>query len=122
MWPWDYFNIINAKLDNITALLRQLIKEEYKAMVDLTSLTAEVTNNTNVTQSVITLVNNLAAQIAALETTDPNTQKQIDALVATLNQNDTAIGNAVAANTVAGPPAPAPAPAPTPAPTQPPTT
>lgn len=70
--------------------------------IDLTKLTAEVTANTTVTSSVETLITNLAAQIAAIPTsTDPVTQAALDALVATLNANDTSLANAVTANTPA---------------------
>lgn len=85
--------------------------------VDLTTITAEVTNNTTVTASVIQLLNNLTTIIKNTPpSTDPVTQAALDQLTSTLNQNDTAIANAVAANTIAGPPAPAPAPTPTPTP------
>ncbi len=68
--------------------------------IDLTSLTAEVARNTSVEQSVVTLVNNLAAQIAAIPaSTDPVTQAALDALKTTLSQNDDAIAAAVTANT-----------------------
>ena len=73
--------------------------------VDLTTLTAEVTNNTSVTNSVVTLVQNLATQLAALAagTGDAATQTALNALVATLQNNDTAIAAAVTANTPAAP-------------------
>ena len=75
--------------------------------IDLTALTAQVANNTTVTSSVVTLVNNLAAQIAAIPTsTDPVTQAALDQLTATLTSNDTAIASAVTANTPAAPTAP----------------
>ena len=68
--------------------------------IDLTKLTAEVAANTTVTTSVEALVNNLAAQIAAIPpSSDPTTQAALDALVQTLNANDTGLAAAVVANT-----------------------
>ncbi len=77
--------------------------------IDLTSITAEVARNSSVEASIVQLVNNLAAQIAAIPpSTDPVTQAALDALNATLTSNDDAIAAAVTANT---PPAPPPPPA-----------
>ena len=68
--------------------------------VDLTAITAEVANNSSVTGSVLTLVQNLVAQIAAIPpSTDPVTQAALDALTATLSGNDGSIAAAVEANT-----------------------
>ena len=64
--------------------------------VDLTALTAEVANNTSVTNSVVQLV----------------TQTALNALVTTLQSNDTSIASAVTAHTpVASASAPAVKPA-----------
>lgn len=71
--------------------------------VDVSALTAEVQRNSDVTASVVQLVQNLAAQIAAIPTsTDPQTQAALDQLKDTLTQNDDAIAAAVVANTKAG--------------------
>lgn len=68
--------------------------------ISLSDITAEVERNTSVTQSVVTLVNNLAAQIAAIPpSTDPVTQAALDALKTTLTTNDDQIAAAVTANT-----------------------
>ena len=75
-------------------------------MADLSGLTAEVTRNTSVEQSALTLIQGLAAQIAAAGT-DP---VKLKALQDQLAQNDDALAAAVAANTAPTPPA-APAPA-----------
>ncbi len=92
---------LNAKLDIIIAMLQ---KQETTMAIDLTKLTTEVAANTSVTKSVVTLVNNLAAQIAAIPpSNDPTTQAALDALVQTLNNNDTTIASAVTANTPAAP-------------------
>ena len=72
--------------------------------IDLTALTAEVANNTTVDASVLALVKNLAAQIAAIPpSTDPTTQAALNGLVTTLQGNDAAIAAAVSANTPAAP-------------------
>lgn len=70
--------------------------------VTLDALTAEVTNNTNVTNSVIALLGNLTALIKAIPpSSDPVTQAALDALTASLTTNDAAVAAAVTANTPA---------------------
>lgn len=70
--------------------------------IDLTSLTAEVTRNGDVTASIVQLVNNLAQQIANIPaSTDPVTQAALDTLKTTLSTNDDAIAAAVVSNTPA---------------------
>ena len=70
--------------------------------IDLTKLTAEVAANTTVTGSVVTLINNLSAQIKNIPpSNDPVTQAALDGLVSTLSQNDTTIASAVTSNTPA---------------------
>ena len=72
--------------------------------VDITAMTAEVTHNTEVAQSVVTLINKLSEQIKAIPpSSDPVTQAALDALTATLVANDTTIADAVVANTVVAP-------------------
>ncbi len=96
---------ILANQSRMISMLQQLVKMENKMSIDLTTITAEVAKNTDVTSSVVTLVNNLAAQIAAIPpSTDPVTQAALDQLTSTLTNNDQAIGTAVAANTPASPP------------------
>ena len=76
--------------------------------IDLTKITAEVTNNTTVTASVLQLLSNLTAIIKAiLPSNDPVTQAALDQLTAQLTTNDTAAAAAVVANTPAAPAAPA---------------
>ena len=97
-----WLRTLYANQQIMIGLLKQLLKQENKMAIDLTTLTAEVTNNTTVTASVITLVNNLAKQIAAIPpSNDPATQAALDALRATLTTNDAAIAAAVTANTKA---------------------
>jgi hypothetical protein len=94
---------IEQKLDRLLILFKQ---ETRKMSTDLTALTAEVANNTAVDASIVQLVQNLAAQIAAIPpSTDPATQAALDALVATLKTNDAGIAAAVTANTPAAKPA-----------------
>ena len=84
------------------AKLDALLKQENAMAIDLTKLTAEVAANTTVTGSVVTLINNLAAQIKNIPpSNDPVTQAALDSLVTTLNQNDTTIAGAVTSNTPA---------------------
>jgi hypothetical protein len=108
-WLWFDTQDMLSRLDTLHAnqlvilnKLNVIIGKENTMAVDLSALTAEVARNTTVEQSVVTLVNNLAAQIAAIPpSTDPVTQAALDALNATLTQNDDAIASAVAANTPA---------------------
>ena len=99
-WLEWRFDRIEAKLVSLTILVNQVLKQENKMAIDLTSLTAEVANSTTVTASVKQLIENLAAQIAAIPpSTDPVTQAALDALTSTLATNDAAIAAAVLANT-----------------------
>ena len=68
-------------------------------MADLSSITAQVTQNTTVEQSAITLIQGMAAQITAAGT-DP---AALAALTSQLNSSATSLAAAVAATTVAGP-------------------
>jgi small-conductance mechanosensitive channel len=107
-WP-DRLDQVLATQQQILRLLQQIITKENQMAVNLAAITAEVANNTSVSQSVVTLVQNLAAQIAAIPpSNDPVTQAALDQLTQTLTTNDGAIASAVTANT---PAAPAPAPA-----------
>jgi len=66
-------------------------------MADLSALTAEVTRNTEVSASAITLLNGLAAQIEALKT-DPAALQQ---LADQLRASSDSLAAAVVANTPA---------------------
>ncbi len=101
--PFGY-KALSQKIDTLTSLVQQLLTQEHTMAISLTAITAEVANNTTVTASVVTLVQNLAAQIAAIPpSTDPTTQAALDALAATLTANDSSIAAAVTANTPAAP-------------------
>jgi hypothetical protein len=101
------WSFINAKLNRIERKLDRLLvlfqQETEKMAVDITALTAEVANCTTVDTSIVQLVQNLAAQLAALAagSTDAATQTALNALVATLQTNDLGIASAVTANTPA---------------------
>ncbi len=101
MWWWgDKLDLVLANQTRILGLLRQLITQESEMAIDLTAITAEVSKNTDVTNSVIQLVQNLATEIANIPpSNDPATQAALDQLSATLANNDTAIAGAVTANT-----------------------
>ena len=99
----DHYAII-GQLNAITQKLNLILGKETNMAVDLSSLTAEVTRNSDVTASVVQLVNNLAAQLAAIPaSSDPVTQSAIDGLKALLAANDDAIAAAVVAGTSAAP-------------------
>ena len=83
------------KLSVIETKLNKLNTKENTVMADLTAIQAEVANNTNVEASAVALIQNLAGQIAAAGT-DP---VALGALVDQLQANDTALAQAVAANT-----------------------
>jgi hypothetical protein len=107
-----FFNEVLLNQQQMMSLLNQILTQENAMAVDLTSLTAEVANNTTVDGSIVTLINNLATQIAAIPSTDAATQTALTALVTTLQTNDAAIAAAVVANTSAAPtPSPGSAPA-----------
>jgi len=90
-------------------------------MLNVASLTTSVANNTSVVGSALTLIQGFATSQAALSkqladaiaANDPvalaAVQDAIDSGVAQLNQSDTDLAAAVAANTPAAPPAAPPA-------------
>lgn len=93
---------IHANQLVMLGMLRQLLKQENAMAIDLSKITAEVANNTSVTNSVVQLVQNLAAEIKAIPpSNDPATQAALDQLTATLTANDGTIATAVTANTPA---------------------
>ena len=84
-------------LQQIDTKLDLILEKEGIIMSDLTSLTAQVTQNTSVEGSAVTLIQGLAAQITAAGT-DP---VALAALTTQLNTSATALAAAVAANTPA---------------------
>ena len=89
---------IEAKLD---ALLAAASTEGKQTMAAIDDLTTQVTANTTVIGSALTLIQGLAAQLAAAGT-DP---AKLAALQQQLATSDQALANAVATNTPAAPPA-----------------
>jgi hypothetical protein len=87
---WHQLNRIEAKLD-------QLLKKEQLEMATLADLQAQVTKNTTVEESAVTLIKGLAAQIASLKT-DP---VALQALADSLSKSATDLGDAITANTPA---------------------
>ena len=77
-------------------------------MADLTDLQTEVTQNTDVVASAVSLLNGLSQQLKdALAANDP---AAVQALVDQLDANTATLADAVAANTPAAPGAPPAAP------------
>jgi hypothetical protein len=83
-------------------LLKELRKDMSTSNTALAALQAQVASNTTIEASAVTLIQGLAAQIAAAGT-DP---AALAALTASLNTSATALAAAITANT---PAAPAPA-------------
>ncbi len=74
-------------------------------MVDLKAITDSVAEQTTVDASIITLLDNVAAALAAIpHSDDAVTQAAIDALRTTIDSNNSAISADVLKNTVAAPP------------------
>lgn len=98
----EFAAALSASLDQILAGQSTAVANQEKLMSTLADVTADVAAETTVEGSVLTLLQGLAAQVAALQ---PN-QASIDALHASLQGNITAMQAAVAANTpAAAPPA-----------------
>lgn len=87
---------IEQKLDCILKLLK---KQGETIMADLTKLEADVATETTVTQSAVTLINGLAAQVTAAGT-DP---VKLKAVTDQMEANAAALAAAVTANTPAPP-------------------
>lgn len=98
---------VNKKLDlllradiKIIALLQESAKKENHMTKELDELQAAVEENTTVDQSIMTLVDGLAAQILALKD-DP---AKLAALAASLKASSAAVVAKVLANTPEAPP------------------
>jgi small-conductance mechanosensitive channel len=106
VWSYNWYDLqdqltrIEQTVKKIQTTTAQTLTLVTQMTVTLDAITAEVTRNTTVTASVLQLVQNLVAQIAAIPpSSDPTTQAALDALKATLATNDDAIAAAVSANT-----------------------
>jgi hypothetical protein len=95
---------LHANQLNMIGMLRRILNQENIMAIDLTTITAEVANNTSVAGSVVTLLQNLTTIIQNIPaSTDPVTQAALDQLTATLSGNDTTVAAAVVSNTPAAP-------------------
>lgn len=104
LWTQEEYNGLINRLNVITTKLNAILSKESLMAIDVSAITAEVARNSDLTASVVQLVNNLAAQIAAIPASnDPVTQAALDSLKATLTNNDDAIAASVLANTPASP-------------------
>jgi hypothetical protein len=107
-WGYDMglcyrdWRALDDKLNLILSKLKVIINQGANIMATLSDLQAAVTAEDTVIDSAITLLNGLAAQVAALQ---PN-QAAIDALAADISAKTAQLANAVTANTP-NPPAPA---------------
>jgi len=101
-WALQLYTLLNARLDALEKKLDQILANQKEELMDLTALTAQVTQNTTVEQSAITLIQGLAAQLVS----NANDPAAIAALAAQLNTSATALAAAVTANTPAAPTAP----------------
>lgn len=96
---WNHDEGGERKLDLIVQLLRAVLAQGAKMSQELDDLTAEVAAETTVEQSAITLLNGLAAQLAAAGT-DP---VKLKALTASIKSSSDSLAAAVVANTPAAP-------------------
>jgi chromosome segregation ATPase len=93
---------IASKLDAILRGQNVLYNQGVNMSKELDALEAEVTKNTEVDQSAITLLTGLAGQIAALK----NDPVKLQALADSLKSSSKSLADAVAANTPAENPTP----------------
>lgn len=103
-FEWDAMRRVEHKLDTVLAVLTRIEQEQFTMSKELDDLTVQVQANTDLEQSAITLIEGLAAQIAA-SATDPI---KVAALSAQLKASSVALAAAITANTT--PPVPAPTP------------
>ena len=93
------FRTLDRKLDRILQLVEAVQKKENCMSQALDDLATQVAANTSVEESAVTLINGLAAQLAAAGT-DP---AKLQSLQASLKASADDLAAAVAANTVADP-------------------
>lgn len=92
---------VNEKLDAILKLLRESKTREVVMSIEMDALAAAVQQNTNLDDSIISLLNGIAAQLTATA----GDKAQALALAAELNAKSEALSAAITANTPAAPPA-----------------
>jgi hypothetical protein len=106
MWPFSKLNRIEAKLD---VIIRSLTVMSANVDQNFLNLQTQVQQTTDVEQSAITLLNGLAAQLAAaIAAANNGDSAALPTLQAQLQTSAAALAAAVAANTPAAPPPPAP--------------
>ena len=88
-------HLINFKLDRILRVLKDIQLKEEQMSVELDALTIQVTENTNLEQSAITLIEGIAAQLIAIKD-DP---VKIAALATSLKTSADNLAAAIVANT-----------------------
>lgn len=91
-------HVINFKLDRILRVLKDIQLKEEQMSIELEALTIQVTENTNLEQSAITLIEGIAAQLIAIKD-DP---VKIAALATSLKASADNLAAAITANTPAG--------------------
>jgi len=94
---WHGNPVEQEKLDLILDAVNNLVRQEKEIMADLTTLTDQVRQNTEVDASAIVLLNGLSAQIAQIKT-DP---EALQALADQLKSSAASLADAVTANTPA---------------------
>ncbi len=99
---WEKLEAIHREVHEIRRLLAKLVKQEDRIMIDLTAITKSVADQKTVDDSIIALLDNVVAALAAIPTSnDPVTQAAIDALQKTLDENNAEISAAVLKDTPA---------------------
>jgi len=93
------FRTLDRKLDRLLQMTEAILEKENGMSQALDDLATQVTANTTVEESAVTLIKGLAAQIAAAGT-DP---AKLQSLQASLKASADDLAAAVAANTVADP-------------------
>jgi hypothetical protein len=94
MFFWNWFPVLNAKLDRILWILAQLNAEDKAIMSALTDLQASQAALAAAVQAAITDIQSLAAQLAAATAGTPDAD--VEAVVAQLNALATSLQAAVA--------------------------
>ena len=93
------FRTLDRKLDRLLQMTEAILEKENGMSQALDDLATQVTANTTVEESAVTLIKGLAAQIAAAGT-DP---AKLQALQQSLKASADDLAAAIAANTVADP-------------------
>lgn len=92
---------LNEKMDAVLSAVRFLTQGVRAMASDLTDITAAVTEETSVDQSILTLMTSMADQINSLK----NDPVALAALATQIRANSAALSAAITANTPTAPPA-----------------